>query len=113
MTRDKAGDTMRELVFLRSRRLAWRERAAPRPVEPGDAVVRPFLAGRCDGDTLPIHRPVSRALQAGMALGLVDRSWVPSAGKSLFGGRSRSAMNASPKSSLSGPACGGSGSART
>ncbi|MGP3921162.1 zinc-dependent alcohol dehydrogenase [Nonomuraea sp. 10N515B] len=63
---------MRELVFLRSGRLAWRERAAPRLAEPGDAIVRPFLAGRCDGDTLPIHRPVSRALQAGMALGLVD-----------------------------------------
>jgi threonine dehydrogenase-like Zn-dependent dehydrogenase len=35
-------------------------------------IVRPFVAGRCDGDTLPIHRPVSRALQAGMALRLVD-----------------------------------------
>lgn len=34
--------------------------------------MRPFVAGRCDGDTLPIHRPVSRALQAGIALGLVD-----------------------------------------
>ena len=34
--------------------------------------MRPFLAGRCDGDTLPIHRPVSRALQAGLALRLVD-----------------------------------------
>lgn len=65
-------DSVRELVFLRSGRLAWRERAAPHLAEPGDAIVRPFLAGRCDGDTLPIHRPVSRVLQAGMALGLVD-----------------------------------------
>jgi len=29
---------------------------------------RPFLAGRCDGDTVPIHRPVSRALHAGIAV---------------------------------------------
>ena len=36
--------------------------------------MRPFLGGRCDGDTLPIHRPVSRALQLGMALRLVDRA---------------------------------------
>jgi alcohol dehydrogenase len=52
--------------------LAWHERPQPVLVDPGDAVVRPFIAGRCDGDTLPLHRPVSRVLQAGMALGLVD-----------------------------------------
>ncbi|MCA1188992.1 MULTISPECIES: alcohol dehydrogenase catalytic domain-containing protein [unclassified Saccharopolyspora] len=63
---------MRELQFRRSGRLVWHERAEPVIEDPGDALVRPFLAGRCDGDTLPIHRPVSRALQAGMALGLVD-----------------------------------------
>ncbi|WP_228833886.1 hypothetical protein [Nocardia abscessus] len=37
-----------------------------------DALVRPFVAGRCDGDTLPIHRHVSRAMQIGMRAGLVD-----------------------------------------
>ena len=63
---------VRELRFVRSGRLAWSEREKPTLVHPGDAIVRPFLAGRCDGDTLPIHRPVSRALQVGMALGLVD-----------------------------------------
>lgn len=63
---------MRELRFERGRRLAWHERDAPALREPTDAIVRPFIAARCDGDTLPIHRPVSRALQAGMALGLVD-----------------------------------------
>ncbi|MBN6054921.1 alcohol dehydrogenase catalytic domain-containing protein, partial [Nonomuraea sp. RK-328] len=64
--------TVRELAFVRSGRLVWRDRPAPTLSEPGDAIVRPFLAGRCDGDTLPIHRPVSRALQAGIAVGLVD-----------------------------------------
>jgi threonine dehydrogenase-like Zn-dependent dehydrogenase len=63
---------MRELRLIRSGRLAWEERDPPQLEEPGDAIVRPFVAGRCDGDTLPIHRPVSRALQAGMALRLVD-----------------------------------------
>ena len=41
-------------------------------VEPTDALVRPFVASRCDGDVLPIHRPVSRAMQAGLRLGLID-----------------------------------------
>ncbi|SEG99790.1 alcohol dehydrogenase [Nonomuraea solani] len=77
---------MRELVFLRSGTLAWRAREAPRLTDPGDAIVRPFLAARCDGDTLPIHRPVSRALQAGMALGLVDPIVASICGKTPFRG---------------------------
>jgi threonine dehydrogenase-like Zn-dependent dehydrogenase len=63
---------VRELRFERSGRLAWHEGVKPSLLDPGDAIVRPFVAARCDGDTLPIHQPVSRALQAGMALRLVD-----------------------------------------
>jgi threonine dehydrogenase-like Zn-dependent dehydrogenase len=61
-----------ELQFKRAGRLAWVQRDEPALEDPTDAIVRPFVAGRCDGDTLPIHRPVSRALQAGMALRAVD-----------------------------------------
>jgi alcohol dehydrogenase len=64
--------TVRELLFRRSGVLEWGERPAPALREGTDAIVRPFLAGRCDGDTLPIHRPVSRAMQVGIALGAVD-----------------------------------------
>ncbi|MBM7365356.1 alcohol dehydrogenase catalytic domain-containing protein [Gordonia hydrophobica] len=63
---------MRELVFVRSGRLAWAERPPPSVVDDTDALVRPFIAGRCDGDTLCIHRPVTRAMQAGLRLGLID-----------------------------------------
>ncbi len=63
---------MRELRFERSGRLAWHEREPVTLDGPGGAIVRPFVAARCDGDTVPIHRPVSRALQAGIALGVVD-----------------------------------------
>jgi alcohol dehydrogenase len=63
---------MRELHFIRAGRLAWAHRPDPALVDPGDAIVRPFLAGRCDGDTLPIHQPVSRAMQAGLRLGAID-----------------------------------------
>ena len=44
---------MRELRLVRAGRLAWHDRAPPMLQEPGDAIVRPFVAGRCDGDTLP------------------------------------------------------------
>jgi threonine dehydrogenase-like Zn-dependent dehydrogenase len=63
---------MRELQFTRQRRLEWHERDGPVLQEPTDAIVRPVIAGRCDGDTLPLHRPVSRAMQAGLRLGLID-----------------------------------------
>jgi threonine dehydrogenase-like Zn-dependent dehydrogenase len=77
---------MRELRFVRSGRLAWHERPEPDLQEPGDALVRPFIAGRCDGDTFPLHRPVSRALQAGIALGLVDPVVASICGKVPFRG---------------------------
>ena len=63
---------MRELAFIRSGSLAWRDRDAPILRDPGDAIVRPFIAARCDGDTVPIHRPVSRLMQAGIAVRAID-----------------------------------------
>jgi threonine dehydrogenase-like Zn-dependent dehydrogenase len=63
---------MLELQFIRSGQLEWRDKPTPVLQEPRDALVRPFVASRCDGDTLPIHRPVSRALQVGLHVGLID-----------------------------------------
>jgi threonine dehydrogenase-like Zn-dependent dehydrogenase len=63
---------VRELAFIRSGSLAWRDRDAPVLTDPGDAIVRPFIAARCDGDTVPIHRPVSRLMQAGIAVRAID-----------------------------------------
>jgi alcohol dehydrogenase len=63
---------MRELQLIRSGRLAWRDRDAPALREPTDAIVRPFIAARCDGDTVPIHGRVSRLMQAGLAMRVID-----------------------------------------
>ncbi len=63
---------MRELNLVKTGHLEWRERDEPRLLEPRDAIVRPFVASRCDGDALPIHRHVSRAMQIGMHVGQVD-----------------------------------------
>ena len=57
---------MRELQFVKSGHLAWRPKPEATLQHARDAVVRPFVASRCDGDTLPIHRPVSRAMQVGL-----------------------------------------------
>lgn len=63
---------MRELQLIGAHHLEWRERPDPVLQETRDAIVRPFVAGRCDGDTLPIHRHVSRAMQVGIRAGLID-----------------------------------------
>lgn len=38
---------MRELQLIRAGQLEWRERPAPTMLDPRDALVRPFIAGRC------------------------------------------------------------------
>jgi len=63
---------MRELTFVRQGRLEWRDRPDPALAAETDALVRPFVASRCDGDTLPLHRPVSRPMQLGLKSGLID-----------------------------------------
>ena len=63
---------MWELQLKRAGALVWADRPEPELVERTDAIVRPFLAGRCDGDTVPLHRPASRALQLGVAVRAID-----------------------------------------
>ncbi|MBB2892279.1 zinc-dependent alcohol dehydrogenase [Flexivirga oryzae] len=62
----------RELTYVTRGRLEWRERADPQLQAPTDVLVRPFVAGRCDGDVLPLHHSVSRPMQAGVKLHLID-----------------------------------------
>jgi len=63
---------IRELNLIAVGRLDWIERDDPVLQTADDAIVRPFVAGRCDGDVLPIHKRVSRAMQAGLKVGLID-----------------------------------------
>lgn len=63
---------MRELNFISTGKLEWIERIDPKLLTGDDAIVRPIVVGRCDADALPIHRRVSRAMQAGLKTGLID-----------------------------------------
>lgn len=62
----------RELTYVAPDRLEWRDRPDSQLQAGTDALVRPFVAGRCDGDVLPLHHSVSRAMQAGVKLHLID-----------------------------------------
>lgn len=63
---------MRELNLLGRNDLRWVSRPDPRLESPSDAIVRPIVMSRCDGDTLPIHPHVSRAMQVGLVAGVID-----------------------------------------
>jgi len=63
---------MRELNFISTGKLEWIERNDPKLITGDDAIVRPIVVGRCDGDTLPIHHRVTRVLQAGLKTGVID-----------------------------------------
>jgi threonine dehydrogenase-like Zn-dependent dehydrogenase len=63
---------MRELTYLGPGRVDWRSVVEPRLGGPREALVRPVIAARCDGDNLPIFNRVTTALRAGVALHYLD-----------------------------------------
>ena len=88
--------TMAALTFIRKGRLEWRDAPAPQLHGPHEALVRPIVASRCDGDCLFLFHDFSRALQLGAALHLID----PEYGSSAIGrspDRSPTGTNASPR----------------
>jgi threonine dehydrogenase-like Zn-dependent dehydrogenase len=65
-------ETIQELTFLRKGRLEWREVPRPRIEGPHEALVRPIVAARCDGDGLFLFHDYSRLLGLGACLHVID-----------------------------------------
>ena len=67
---------MRELNVLTPGKIGWLDKPEPVLENPTDALVRPFIASRCDGDALPIHMhsATHKAMTAGVRLGAIDAS---------------------------------------
>ena len=66
---------MQQLMFIGKRRLVWRESASPQMLAEDDALVRPFVAARCDGDGMFLLHDYTRVLRFGAKLGIVDRAF--------------------------------------
>src|SRR6478736_705790 len=66
---------MRELQYLRARSLAWRDVSEPRLLFETDALVRPFVAARCDGDPLFLFRDAGRMLSWAAKLHVCDEAF--------------------------------------
>src|SRR5260370_14699628 len=63
---------MRQLTFIKKGLVEWHDVAEPRLAAPVQAIVRPFVAARCDGDCLPLFRSVTSLVNAGIALHFLD-----------------------------------------
>lgn len=63
---------MQELALIKTRRVQWRSVPEPKLGGPREALVRPVIASRCDGDNLPIFNHVTTGLRAGIALHYFD-----------------------------------------
>ncbi len=63
---------MKQLYYLKKRRLEWREVAAPTLQSTTDALVRPIAAARCDLDNAFLLRDMSAAVRIGLALHILD-----------------------------------------
>jgi threonine dehydrogenase-like Zn-dependent dehydrogenase len=63
---------MKQLYYLKKRRLEWREVAAPTLQSTTDAMVRPIAAARCDLDNAFLLHDMSTAVRIGLALHILD-----------------------------------------
>jgi threonine dehydrogenase-like Zn-dependent dehydrogenase len=66
---------MRELVFVKSKTLKWRDAPDATLTSATDAVVRPFIAARCDGDIVFLHHDFDRLLGVGARMHVVDEAF--------------------------------------
>lgn len=66
---------MRELVFVKPGTLRWRDAPEPTLACATDALVRPFIAARCDGDAFYLRHNLRPALVAGAMLHVVDAAF--------------------------------------
>ena len=77
---------MQQLTYIRKNSLQWRDIAAPTLQSPDAALVRPFVAARCDGDPLFLHRDLAWAMNTGVALHYLDPVVSTMLGEHPFGG---------------------------
>jgi len=63
---------IKELTLLGKRKLAWQEKPEPRINSSKEALVRPFVASRCDGDSLFLFYNFSRAIRLGVSVHFLD-----------------------------------------
>jgi len=78
---------MRQLTLEKPRHLRFWDVPEPRLSAPGEALVRPFIAARCDGDALFLRHDYEPWLRLGARLAESVRLALPEGGRSAPAGR--------------------------
>jgi threonine dehydrogenase-like Zn-dependent dehydrogenase len=63
---------VRELTFVKKRRVEWRSVPQPQLAGAREVLVRPVIAARCDADNLPLFNNLTTAMRTGVALHYLD-----------------------------------------
>jgi threonine dehydrogenase-like Zn-dependent dehydrogenase len=71
----------RELVLVKKNKLEWREKPEPTINTPQEALIRPFVASRCDGDSLFLFHNFSKAIRLGVNVHFLDKKVLDVFGK--------------------------------
>lgn len=72
---------MRELTILGKNKLKWIEKDDPKITKPKEAIVRPIVSSRCDGDSLFLFHNYSKLIKLGVNLHLLDKRIFETFGK--------------------------------
>lgn len=63
---------MQQLTYIKTGVLEWRDVPEPTLQSPKEAIVRPFVAARCDGDLVPLFNDVTGPMTHGLIAGTID-----------------------------------------
>lgn len=77
---------MRQLTYVGKRQLDWWEVPEPELQAPTDALIRPFVAARCDADQLFLFNNLTRLLKRGITAHSIDPSVLEVFGEEPFQG---------------------------
>jgi len=77
---------IKELTFLKKNKLEWREKPEPKIQQAKEAIIRPFVASRCDGDSIFLFHNFSKAIRLGVNIHFLDRKVLDVFGKRPFEG---------------------------
>lgn len=64
---------IKELTLVKKNKLEWREKDEPSLQHPKEAIIRPFVASRCDGDSIFLFHNFTRAIRLGVNIHFLDQ----------------------------------------
>lgn len=77
---------MKQLTYIKKNTLEWWDVKEPALQAPSDAIVRPFVAARCDGDKVFLFNDVTKLMRIGVALHYLDPVTIDVLGKNPYKG---------------------------